>query len=246
MLKIQRIKHVRRWSIALLAAILMSGTAITLASPSTLSVLTQSSGSGYDPLAPGEESRAVAALGIAPETQALTTMGSVTDAPTELLLLVERHQEEKAVYVQGNWQRRADVYIYRYVDDVLIHQIFNFDTNQVDSVVTAQGIQLPLLAVEEQRALTLALDNPDTRRQIEADYLHITGQPLASSDQLQVKAMTFHADSMPNTELGSAAACGIRRCAQLLITAGENIVLQTIPIVDLSTGIVAHVLTFGG
>ncbi len=258
---IKNYRLARRWGIALLAALLLSGTAITLASPATLANLTGAGGSGYDPLNPGEQARVLQALvqtGALPQTARLPSQAessnSVTDAapgvvpgaPGEEVLLVERRQEDKQVYAQPSWPRRADVYTYRYADDTLIHQIYNLTTNQLEQVETVQGVQLPLTADESQRALAIALNDPALRPQLDAAFGSITNQQLTSGDQLEVKAMTFHADAAPGMALGAAAQCGVKRCAQLLLTAGDNVALQIIPIVDLSSGTVAQALPFNG
>lgn len=240
----------RLWLIALSAAVLLSCTAITLASPSTLAQFTGTTATGYDPLTPAEQARALQALQGAgtvmqglklPDTAART--GSA--APAEEVLLVERHQEDKQTYDQGRWSRRADVYVYRYADDTLIHQVYNMDTNQVDQVEQVQGVQLPLTAAESQRALAIALADAKVRPLLDAEFRLITQQDLVSGGQLILKAMTFHADAAPGRDLGEAAQCGIRRCAQLLLAAGDNVALQVIPIVDLSSGKVVQALPFG-
>jgi hypothetical protein len=261
MLMTKNVRLARRWMIALLAAVLLSGTAITLAYPATLAGLTGTAGSGFDPLTPSEQMRALQALqrtGAAaqglqlPSEMALRAvpMGTTPDtdgvppAPAEELLLVERHNEEKQVYAQGRWPRRADVYIYRYADDTLIRQIYNMDTNQVDAVEQVQGVQLPLTDGETQRAMAIALADPNVRPMLDAEYRSITQQDLVAAEQLIVKAMTFHASSIPAEDVGSAAACGVKRCAQLLLAAGDNVALQVIPVVDLSSGIVVNALPF--
>jgi hypothetical protein len=246
----------RRWSIALLAALLLSGTAITLASPATLATLTGAGGSGYEPLTIAEQNRALQVLkqtGSMPQALQLPATtgvepitGDIPAAPPEVVLLVERHQESKDAYASGRWPRRADVYTYRYTDDTLIRQVYNLDTNQVDETDTTQGTQLPLTLEEEQRALAIALADPQLRPQLDAEFQLITNQPLTGVEQLIVKAMTFHADSVPNVDLGAGAQCGVKRCAQLLLAAGDNVALRVIPVVDLSSGAAVTALPFYG
>ena len=250
-------RKARLWLIALLAALLLSGTAITLASPPTLAQIAGTTATGYDPLTPAEQSRALQALQGAgtvmqglkvPDTAARTgaaPAGGTAAAPAEEVLLVERHQEDKQTYAQGRWPRRADVYVYRYADDTLIRQVFNIDTNQIEQVDQVQGVQPPLTAAESQRALAIALADAQARPLLNAEFRLIMQQDLVSGDQLILKAMTFHADSAPGRELGEAAQCGIKRCAQLLLAAGDNVALQVIPIVDLSSGKVVQALPFG-
>jgi hypothetical protein len=252
-------RKARLWLIALLATALLSGTAKTMASPTTLAQFTGTTPTGYDPLTPAEQTRALQALqGAGRAMQGLTLPDSASRtgaaapatagtsaAPAEEVLLVERHQEDKQAYDQGRWPRRADVYVYRYADDTLIRQVYNMDTNQVDQLDPVQGVQLPLTAAESQRALAIALADGIVRPMLDAEFRLITQQDLVSSDQLILKAMTFHADAAPGKELGEAAQCGIKRCAQLLLAAGDNVALQVIPIVDLSSGKVVQALPFG-
>lgn len=239
-------RKARLWLIALLAAVLLSGTAITLASPSTLTQFTGTTATGYDPLTPAEQARALQALqGAGTVMQGLKVPDTAARTGAEEVLLIERHQEDKQTYEQGRWPRRADVYVYRYADDTLIHQVYNIDTNQVDQVDQVQGVQLPLTAAESQRALAVALADAKVRPLLDAEFRLITQQDLVSGDQLILKAMTFHADAAPGRDLGEAAQCGIRRCAQLLLAAGDNVALQIIPIVDLSSGRVVQALPFG-
>lgn len=248
-------RQVRLWLIALLAALLLSMTVVTLASPTTLAQFTGAAGAGYDPLTPAEQARALQNLqakgalaqGLQlPDAAArsMTTAG-VPPMPAEEVLLVERHQEDKQTYAQGRWTRRADVYVYRYADNTLIRQVYNMDTNQVDQVDQVLGVQLPLTEAETQRALAIALANTTMRPQLNAEFRYITQQDLVSADQLILKAMTFHTDAAPGQDLGAAAQCGIERCAQLLLAAGDNVALRIIPIVDLSSSAVVQTLPFG-
>jgi hypothetical protein len=255
---IKNVHLARRWLIALLASVLVSGTAITLAAQGSLASLTGSAGSGYEPLTSAEQDRALQSLrttGVSTQNLRLPSAADATDsqatdsmspAPAEEVLLVERHQEGKETYALGHWPRRADVYIYRYADNVLIRQVYNLDTNQVEQVDQMQGTQLPLTEAETQRAMAIAMADVNTRPLLNAEFQSITQQPLLSADQLIVKAMAFHADSAPGQDLGNAAQCGIRRCAQLLLTAGDNVALQVIPVVDLSSGAVVKALPFNG
>lgn len=248
-------RRVRLWLIALLASLLLSITVLTLASPTTLAQFTGTAAVGYDPLTPAEQARALQSLQskgaiaqglqLPAATDRSMTASGVPAVPAEEVLLVERHQEDKQSYAQGRWPRRADVYIYRYADDTLVRQIYNMDTNQVDQVDVVQGVQLPLTESESQRALAIALADAKMRPQLDAEFRYITQQDLVSADQLILKAMTFHADAAPGQDLGAAAQCGVKRCAQLLLAAGDNVALRIIPIVDLSSGAVVQALPFG-
>jgi hypothetical protein len=51
--------------------------------------------------------------------------------------------------------------------------------------------------------------------------------------QLKFNVLIYRADSMPNANPG-AAACGLHRCAQFLIATQDDVVINLLPIVDLS------------
>jgi hypothetical protein len=56
--------------------------------------------------------------------------------------------------------------------------------------------------------------------------------------------MVFSSESMPDTVNAKTRACGIHRCAQLLLYTTEYVTVELIPIVDLSTGELVQVLDF--
>ncbi len=62
--------------------------------------------------------------------------------------------------------------------------------------------------------------------------------------QQQSYAAPGRGDAAPGQDLGAAAQCGVKRCAQLLLAAGDNVALRVIPIVDLSSGAVVQALPF--
>lgn len=185
---------------------------------------------GYDPLSLAEQDRA---REIAFSDARISA--KLADAAHVELLLIERHQEPKDVTQQGDTTRRADVYIYRYDDDVLVQAIVNLYSARVDSVTTTQDVQLPLTESEATRAMQLVLDDPSAGAVIRAQYQQITAQALRNPDQqLRIHALIFRADAMP-TLLGTAT-CGIRRCAQLMIATQDDVLIDVLPVVDLSTG----------
>ena len=114
-------RRVRLWLIALLAALLLSITVVTLASPTTLAQFTGTAAVGYDPLTPAEQARALQNLqrkgtiaqGLQLPDAAARSMTTAAAAagvppmPAEEVLLVERHQEDKQTYAQGRWPRRC-------------------------------------------------------------------------------------------------------------------------------------------
>jgi hypothetical protein len=191
--------------------------------------------SGYDPLSADEITLA--------RTLAFqnTTFAQHLQAASQTeLLLIERHQETKAVMQSGNWPRRADVLVYAYGSETLVQAVVNLATRRVDFVTTTQNVQPPLNAAETDRAFDLVMATPALQAEIKAQYQTITGQTLTRpKQQLKIEALIFRADSMPTAPLGAAVECGRHRCAQLLLTTQDNLLINVLPIVDLSQGLVA-------
>jgi Cu2+-containing amine oxidase len=187
---------------------------------------------GFDPLSPAEqESARSTALASAALGNALA------GARRQELLLVERHQEDKAVYQQAtSWPRRADVYVYNYDRDVLVHAIVDIASRNVDAVELLEGVQLPLTQRERAAATLLALNDPASGPAIREQFHHATGTALRQAEQLQVGAWVFHASANPAAGGEELASCGKRRCAQLILGAPDVATLTISPIVDLSTG----------
>ncbi len=155
------------------------------------------------------------------------------------LLLVERFEKDKSNQLQ-NSGRMADVYSYNYRTDTLNYSVINLTTGQVVSTEDNQGVQLPLTGSEVTRSISIASENQAVYRLIENEYLKITGKPLKSLDQLEVKAFIFLAKSMPGQVNEKTKSCGIHRCARLVIHTSNRIALDTAPIIDLSDGLVSQ------
>ena len=194
---------------------------------------------GYDPLTEQELAAVTqAALG-APAARGAMAGAGVT--PPEVLL-VERHAAGKAAYAKGSWPRQGDVYLYDYATDTLIHTTVDVQSGSVITVERVQGVQLPLTAQEEQRALALVAADTTLWANVTARYQRITGEALTTLAQLQVKVSVFHADVMPARVNAAAQRCGQHRCAQVLLFTTEKTLLELTPIVDLSQGQVVQVL----
>jgi hypothetical protein len=155
---------------------------------------------------------------------------------------VERHEADKAAYAKGAWPRQADVYVYDYATDTLLHTLVDVQSSTVITVERVQGVQLPLTANEEQRALALVQADNNLWTSLADRYQTITGEALAGLDQLQVKVSVFHADVMPDRVNAAAGQCGQHRCAQVLLFTADKTLLEMMPIVDLSLGQVVQVL----
>jgi Cu2+-containing amine oxidase len=156
------------------------------------------------------------------------------------VLLIERHQQKGAP--QG--QRRADVYIYDYQTNELIESLVDLNTSEVLNTNRKQGVQLPLTTKELARAKQIVFDDEDERQILEHEYQRITSKPLTSTAELNIKAFTFTADSLPNRVNEASKYCGVHRCAQLMLYTGENIVFEISPIVNLSEGVVTQRIGF--
>lgn len=183
---------------------------------------------GTDPLSPAELEEAA---GFARSQDA--TEGAGLDGD-DVLLLVERHEEDKDA---PEGLRRADVYVYSYADDVLTRTLVDLTTGQAVTSQVLADTQLPLVAEEVDRALQLALEDPAFETLLATRFRQATGRDLVDpATDLSVQALVFRAASNPAAARGDAAACGEHRCAQLLIESSDDLLVNLLPIVDLSEG----------
>lgn len=182
---------------------------------------------GTDPLSAAEEE---VALDLARGSDPGPEAGGLGD--DDVVLLVERHEEEKAV--EDDAPRRADVYVYSYDDDALTWSVLNVETGEVDQSQVLADTQLPLVASEAERALDLALADPPFETLLATRYRQATGRDLVDArTELIVQPIVFRADANPAAGRG-AAACGEHRCAQLMIRSTDDVLVDLLPIVDLS------------
>ena len=149
----------------------------------------------------------------------------------DIILLVERHEADKA---EEDGPRRADVYVYSYDDDVLTHTVVDVDAGTVESSTALTDAQLPLVAEEAERALDLALADPEAERLLATAYRQAAGRDLTDpATELEIQPIVFRADSRPGAGR-AVAACGRHRCAQLMIQTSDHLLVEAMPIVDLS------------
>lgn len=206
----------------------MVAAALTVAGVAIAGAQADGDPRGTDSLSPAELEEAT---GFARSQDA--TEGAGLDGD-DVLLLVERHQEAKDA---PEGLRRADVYVYSYGDDVLTRTLVDLTTGQAVESRILPGTQLPLVAEEVDRALTLALKDPAFETLLATRYRQATGRDLVDpATDLRLQAMTFRADSNPAAARGDAARCGQHRCAQLLIQTSDDLLVNLLPIVDLSEG----------
>ena len=191
-----------------------------------------------DPLTLDEISR-VGSL-VTPQALAAKSENGLVTNDDQEVLLIERNEEKDA----PKGQRRADVYIYNYATDELQETLVDLNTSQIISSVTKQGVQLPLTEKELKRAKEIVFNDEDERQILEQEYNRITSRTLNATSELNIKAFTFTADSLPNRVNEASKQCGIHRCAQLMLYTDENIVFEISPIVNLSAGVVTQRIGF--
>lgn len=164
---------------------------------------------------------------------------SITNNSQEVLL-IERNEEKGA----PSKQRRADVFIYDYSSNELIQSLVDLNTTEIIHSERKQGVQLPLTNNELKRAKQIVFEDEDERAILEHEYLRITSRELTDTSELNIKAFTFLAESLPNRVNQASKRCGIHRCAQLMLYTHENIVFEISPIVNLSEGVVTQRIGF--
>lgn len=240
------------WSIIAFTALLLLSAALFVAPYTGIfaSQAQQTAGPmGVDSLSDAEADEAISALRSVQGAQAaavrasslVNASGVVISAPAEEIVLVERHAEQKAVMAAGAWERRADVYNYRYADDTLHHASYNYATDTLTTIETVQGVQFPLSQAERDLAVELAFADPTLRAHMQNEYRAITGNEMTSPDQVEVRVFVYRAGATPETESPKSAQCGIQRCAQLLIVTPDYTTFHALPIVNLSTLEVASI-----
>jgi hypothetical protein len=231
-------RHLRLVALALVVGLAFTAT-LVWAAPGVS--LLDPPRTGYDPLS-SEEQEQARALAVQQPDFAI----ALNSASRSELLLIERHEESKDVVKSGNWPRRADVYSYVYDNDTLLLAVVNLSSGQVDSFETVKDVQLPLTQAETDRAFDLLLADATLSAEIAAEYQTITGEALTDPrTQLKLNALIYRADSMPGANPG-AEGCGPHRCAQFLIATQNDVVINRLPIVDLSLGALVSAGPFVG
>ncbi|MGB1251617.1 MAG: hypothetical protein ACPG8W_13450, partial [Candidatus Promineifilaceae bacterium] len=179
---------------------------------------------GYDPLSSAE-------------IDAITN-GALIDTRTTAqmeVLLVERHSESKQTEQRGTWRRRADVYLYDYATNQLTVALVDVESGVVESIEQARMVQLPLTEAEIARAIEIVEADEAVWAAVSAELSRATDTELPSLAAVQIKAFTFVATSLPHRANAASQACGLQRCAQLLLYTTDDIALDLMPIVNLST-----------
>ena len=192
---------------------------------------------GTDPLSNDEVEAAITDSGAPPEGAA-ESLGA-NGLPERLVLLVERHIEDKDAEAD---LRRADVYEYDYDTDTLTISVVNLADGTVDEEVSGQGDQLPLAEVERQRALELLFADGEFASRLAEEFQAATGRALGDPDaDLDIQPIVFRADSVPTAASSAAADCGVARCAQFMIQTADHVLINLLPLVNLSDAVVVSV-----
>jgi hypothetical protein len=237
------LRYLPRWSLIAFAALVVLSATVGLAAPARLAVLQGGTGIGVDPLSPDEmllaqqqvqQVRGVQTASIRTSVP-LVPGQTLISAPAEETVLVERHEEEKSTMAAGVWERKADVYTYRYADDTLLYGIYNFATGEVVSQQEVKGVQFPLTDAERALAVEMLFADPAALTIMRDEYRRITGRELTAVEQVDTRVFVYHAGSNPEIEPPDAASCGMQRCAQVMILADDNVTFDVLPIVNLST-----------
>ena len=182
---------------------------------------------GTDPLST-EETEVATGLALGSNPGEATGLG-----PDDVVLLVERHEELKRD--QDDGRRRADVYVYSYDDDVLTQSVVDVASSEVVSSVEMTDTQLPLAEEERPRLDEVMAADTELQRILATEYRQVAGEDLTDpAAQLVIQPIVFRGDSSPGTAGTPAARCGVHRCFQLLIETSEDLVVDLLPIVDLS------------
>ena len=181
-------------------------------------------------------------LRVAADTEQATTVQAISETPTIEFLRVQPHRFSKSEISQN--KRWADSTAYDYTTDELITTVVDLDNNQVISSKRNKNMQPPMAESEIKRAIEIVFQDDEERSILNGEFSRITGQTLVSIDQLQYKAFTFFADSMPTVVNQASTSCGAQRCAQLMLYTHDNIVFEVSPIVNLSAGVVTQRLGY--
>lgn len=148
----------------------------------------------------------------------------------QLLLMEPRILEKDA----GD-RREADIYIYDYATDEVIHFIIDMVDRALLHSARVRNVQLPLVEDERATALDIAFRNEVNRRQLDAAFLAATGRTLDSIREIKYKAFVFLAASVSEQKAINVRECGLHRCAKLLLYTADNTALDLSPIIDLSS-----------
>jgi hypothetical protein len=225
----------RLWVLLALAAALIAPAALLLPGQSDQTGSAQAARTGYDPLSEPEQARAEAIAMADAQVQE-----TLADSTRTAVLVVERYQEDKDVYATGSWPRRAEVLVYDYQQDRLVQAVVSLDSGQVDEVAAADRVQPPLTPAEGRQVLDIALADPVTEGRIRTAWAEATGGAPFDSDALKPSPWVFRFDSVPDGTFPGTEECGLHRCAQLMLATQDGLLLDVMPIVDLSAERVVH------
>jgi len=107
------------------------------------------------------------------------------ESQRELLLMERRVASEK----NSGSRREADVYIYDYSTDEVIHLIVDLEDRSVTRRERVQNVQLPLTTAEVKRAIDIVFVDEANSQAIGEEFYRVTGRRLESAQQIQYKAL---------------------------------------------------------
>lgn len=191
---------------------------------------------GFDPLGPEEIAAAVAAVGPARNAAASDRFE---------VLSVERHDDGEP---PARGVRRADVSVYDYASDTLRQYVVDVRDGSIDATLSGRGTQPPLSRAEQARVVAITLADRDAMALLASAYRAATGVTLTDArGQLTMVPIVFRGDSIAGGASGRApSACGVARCAQLLVSSADGLLVDRSPVVNLSKGEVVADDAFSG
>lgn len=231
---------VRRLAVAGVAGLLLLvGLAIftnVLGDSRHASAVQPTKGVGFDPLTSTEKAAARSLAGTAAQRSA-TGQG-------RQYLYAERHEEGKNVDLRTA-PRRADVYVYDYTKNQAERRVVNLETNKVEKVEAAKGIQPPLARDEVRAAVALVLADPKLGPGVKRSFKEVAGKDLTSVEQLRFQGLIFRAgQAIAATNRADVKDCGTNRCLYAFIQLPNDQWIDTSRVVvDLTTRRV-HVLNW--
>jgi Cu2+-containing amine oxidase len=156
---------------------------------------------------------------------------------------LERRPPEKSAAASA--PRRANVSVYDYDTNRLYLLVVNLQSGAIESMQSQQQQQPALNANEIKRAASILAKDAAAVQAIAHAYARASGGPPSSHDAIDTSTLVFSRLFATGQTNQRSEKCGAHRCAQIMFFALENVVLDTIAVIDLSRGEVAQLLPFG-
>ncbi|WP_152030816.1 hypothetical protein [Agromyces aureus] len=180
-------------------------------------------GAPRDPLSPDELSYAIHLASTDESVPDDVTSVDGSDAPQVLSVDIANGDVDAT-------GRRVDVYLFDYTSNQTFLQRVDLTDGSVESTSKA-GVQPPPTPDEVDYAFGVFLADAAASAAVRAEYAAVTGDELASIDQLAVTGGAF----VPDAGTLGADACGIDRCVEMQFRVSGGGYLDTTGfVVDLS------------